>query len=511
MIGKDLLERRAAGVLLHPTSLPGPYGIGDLGPAAHRWLDTLGDHNQRCWQLLPLGPTGYGNSPYQSFSTFAGNPLLISPELLVEEGLFPAEELGSLRLLAGPVRYEKVAGLKRRLVERALQTFRSGQVRRSIRTDLEEFLEDAGSWLEDFALFMAIKSAGNNRWWVEWEPDLAMRQPDALSLARRELADEIELVKFEQFLFFREWASVRDHAHRRGISLIGDLPIFVAADSADVWSHPELFDLDRDGRPRSVAGVPPDYFSATGQRWGNPLYRWPVMKTTGYRWWLDRISAALERTDVLRLDHFRGFAAYWAVPSDSTDASTGRWVEGPGAEFFDALDARIGPAPLIAEDLGWITEDVDALRLQFGFPGMRVLQFAFAGAVEPRFLPYRYDRETVAYTGTHDNDTTQGWYDNATPDEQRFTRRYLDSDGTRIHRDMVRLAWSTVANLAVAPLQDLVGLGSEARMNTPGTAEGNWEWRALESQVTPEALGELGEITRTFGRDGEDVLQAPDS
>lgn len=511
MIDADFLSGRTAGVLLHPTSLPGPYGIGDLGPEAHAWLDTLSAHNQRFWQLLPLGPTGYGNSPYQSFSAFAGNPLLISPELLTEDGLFPASELDRLRLPPGPVCYEKVAALKRNLLERALHEFRSRPKARPLRVDFDEFVQSAGSWLEDFALFMAIKSAGNNSWWVEWEPDLAMRKADALDRARRALEDEIDLVRFEQFLFFRQWGSVRDHAHGRGISLIGDLPIFVAADSADVWSHPELFDLDRNGRPRSVAGVPPDYFSATGQRWGNPLYRWSVLKDGGYRWWLDRISAALERTDVLRLDHFRGFAAFWEVPAACADASAGRWAAGPGADFFRALDSRMGRVPLIAEDLGWITEDVEELRLQFGFPGMRVLQFAFAGAVEPRFLPYRYDRKTVAYTGTHDNDTTRGWYEHATPEEQRFTRSYLDSDGTRIHRDMVRLAWSTVANLAIAPLQDLLGLGSEARMNTPGTAEGNWEWRAVESQITPEAFGELGEITRMFGRDEGEARPDPES
>ncbi|HUX11627.1 MAG TPA: 4-alpha-glucanotransferase [Spirochaetia bacterium] len=504
MFDANLLGERASGLLLHPSSLPGRFGIGDMGPSALRWVDALADHHQRYWQILPLGPTGYGNSPYQSFSAFAGNLLLLSPELLAQDGVLSRADLEELEQPAGAVDYERVAAAKQLMLRRAWTRFSRGGGKSGgeLSEDFLEFISAAAPWLEDFALFMAVKSAGRNRFWVEWDRALAHREVEAIHAARRELAEEIALVRFGQFIFFRQWNALKAHAHAKGIAIIGDLPIFVAADSADVWSRPELFDLDPTGRPHTVAGVPPDYFSRTGQRWGNPLYRWDVLADEGFEWWHNRIIAALESVDILRIDHFRGFAAYWEVKADSADAANGRWVTGPGARYFASLTERIGRAPLIAEDLGWITDDVDAMRLRFGFPGMRVLQFAFAGATEARFLPYRYEPATVVYTGTHDNDTTQGWFGSADPAEKKLICSYLDSDGTRIHRDLIRLAWSSVANLAIAPLQDVLGLGSEARMNIPGTTGGNWCWRATDSQTTSEALGDLGEITRIFGRSG---------
>ncbi len=510
MFDANLLSERASGVLLHPSSLPGRFGIGDMGPDAHRWVDALATHHQSYWQMLPLGPTGYGNSPYQSFSAFAGNPLLISPELLAQDGLISPAELADFEQPAGAIDYQRVAAVKQSILRHAWMHFgrNGGKSGNKLSEEFVEFISEAAPWLEDFALFMAVKSAGQNRFWVEWNPSLAHREAEAMRAARRELAEEIAMVRFEQFLFFRQWSALKAHANASGIAIIGDLPIFVAADSADVWSRPELFDLDPTGRPRTVAGVPPDYFSTTGQRWGNPLYRWAVLEDEGYEWWHTRIIAALETVDVLRIDHFRGFAAFWEVMAESPDAANGRWVKGPGSSYFASLTDRIGRAPLIAEDLGWITDDVEAMRLKFGFPGMRILQFAFAGATEPRFLPYRYEPATVVYTGTHDNDTTQGWFRKAQPAEKKLICSYLDSDGKQIHRDLIRLAWSSVANLAIAPLQDVLGLGSEARMNVPGTAGGNWCWRAADHQTTSEALGELGEITRILEEAGRELKWA---
>lgn len=496
------LTGRSAGVLLHPTSLPGPFGIGDMGPRAHAWVEALARAGQRWWQVLPLGPTGYGDSPYQSFSAFAGNPNLLSPETLAAEGLLPADfrslaDLG--RLPADRVEYERVIPLKAALLARCYESFRAGATP-ALGTPFEEFCGREASWLDDFALFMALKEVQGGGSWQDWPAPLRLREPAALAEARHTLADATDRHRFGQFLFRRQYAELRHHAHAVGVQLLGDVPIFVAGDSADVWANPELFQLDSQRRPRVVAGVPPDYFSATGQLWGNPLYDWEAHRRTGYAWWIARLRATLAQVDLIRLDHFRGFEAYWEVPAGAATAAGGRWVPGPGADLLEALGQALGGLPLIAEDLGVITPAVDALRRRFGLPGMRILQFAFGGAVETRFRPHHFETHTVVYTGTHDNDTTRGWFARITPEERRFTLRYLNTDGSEIAWDLTRLAWGSVAQLAIAPLQDLLDLDSAARMNLPGQPSGNWRWRLAEHQLSPALWDRLGELTQLYGR-----------
>jgi 4-alpha-glucanotransferase len=492
-------KHRAAGILLHPTSLPSPFGVGDCGPAAYRWVDALRDARQSRWQVLPLGLTGYGDSPYQSFSAFAGNPLLISPELLLREGLLGKADLPVADFPRSRVDFERVRTVKDGLLRLAWDNFRAGKATQATR-DFEAFCDRTASWLNDFALFMAFKRAHGGGSWYHWPEELIRRDPGALARAGRELADDIGFEKFCQSLFARQWMDLKNYAHEQGVRLIGDLPIFVACDSADVWTYPELFQLDAGRRPRVVAGVPPDYFSATGQLWGNPLYDWEALRQTGYAWWIDRVRATLEQVDVVRLDHFRGFEAYWEVPAGKKTAEVGRWVAGPGAEFLTALRDALAGLPLIAEDLGVITSEVEALRDAFHLPGMRILQFAFGGATEERFLPHRHVRNTVVYTGTHDNDTTRGWYAALTEQESAFLERYLPGAGKDVAWALIRLAWASVADLAVAPLQDVLDLGSAARMNTPGTASGNWGWRFTDEQLTPAVLERLGELTDTYDR-----------
>jgi 4-alpha-glucanotransferase len=499
---EPVIRSRSAGILLHPTSLPGPFGIGDVGPAAFAWVDALARARQGLWQVLPLGPTGYGDSPYQCFSAFAGNPLLVSPMVLVREGLLAASDLPSEGEAARRVDFEQVIPRKGGLLARAWERFQGGAAP-GLRAAFEAFCEAEASWLDDHALFMALKEAHGGAPWTGWDPELRAREPGPLARARERLADAIGLQRFGQFLFFRQWHALREHAGARGVRIVGDAPIFVAHDSTDLWAHPELFRLDARGLPEVVAGVPPDYFSATGQLWGNPLYDWEALARSGHRWWIDRLRSARRLVDVLRLDHFIGFERYWEVPAGSPTARTGRWVPGPGAALFDAMAAELGELPIIAEDLGLVTPEVEALRLRYGFPGMRVLQFAFAGAVEERFLPHRYDRNTVVYTGTHDNDTTRGWFAAAAPRERRHLERYL---GRAVREEdasweLMRLAWASVADHAVAPLQDVLSLGSEARMNTPGTATGNWAWRVLPDQLPDALLDRLGEMTETYGRE----------
>jgi 4-alpha-glucanotransferase len=490
---------RAAGILLHPTSLPGRFGIGDLGPAAYGWADALVRAKQKWWQILPLGPTGFGDSPYQCFSAFAGNPYLVSPELLVREGLIDNRDLEGAHFPADRVDYGPVIEFKNRLLRKAWEHF---QARRDpgLASEFETFCRQHAAWLEDFALFMAIKEAQGGKSWQEWPAELVGRQPAALDEARRSLAGAIGLQKFRQFLFFRQWGQLKHHANEHGIQLLGDAPIFVASDSADVWANPELFLLDERRRPRFVAGVPPDYFSKTGQLWGNPLYDWDALRRQGYRWWIDRLRATLEQVDRIRLDHFRGFAAFWRVPAGMPTAEKGDWITGPGAELFETVRAELGGLPLVAEDLGLITPDVDALRDQFNLPGMRILQFAFGGAVENRFLPHNYTQNSVVYTGTHDNDTTRGWFGAIAEHERDHVRRYLGRDGRDIAWDLIRLAWMSVADHAFAPLQDVLDLGPEARMNLPGQAKGNWDWRFHEGQLTEAELARLAELTDLYGR-----------
>jgi 4-alpha-glucanotransferase len=491
--------KRSSGVLLHPTSLPGPNGIGDIGPAAFTWIDALARAKQSWWQILPLGPTGYGDSPYQCFSAFAGNIYLLSPELLKRDGLLCDADLGGQSFRDDCVDYGRVIPFKQGLLRRAWQSFRSGRAA-GMREPFEQFQAEQRSWLDDFSLFIAIKEARRGASWTSWPPELTRAGGKTLDAARRELTDDVGLHQFGQFLFFRQWRALRDHAHARGVSIIGDAPIFVSADSADVWANPKLFLLDAAMRPKVVAGVPPDYFSRTGQLWGNPLYDWRAMRAEGYRWWCDRLRATLAQVDLVRLDHFRGFAAAWHIPAGEPTAVKGSWVPGPAADLFDALKADFGDLPLIAEDLGEITPDVYALRDRYGLPGMKVLQFAFDGPGNP-FLPHSYrSPNCVVYTGTHDNDTSLGWYSHLTENDRHFVRKYLSCEDCDVVAELLRIAWASTAQLAVAPLQDVLELGSEARMNLPGRPDGNWQWRMREGAFDDLAIGRLGEMTETYGR-----------
>jgi 4-alpha-glucanotransferase len=490
---------RSSGVLLHPTSLPGPFGIGDLGPVAHAWVETLARASQRWWQVLPVGPTGYGDSPYQSPSTFAGNPNLISPERLAEWGLASAEDVAACEVPAGPANYEEVIPRKRVLLRRAWERFEDSDAPGEKRTFREWCV--AHDWLDDFALFTAIKEAHGDKPWWEWPAPLARREPAAIRAAEYEYEVEIGAHRFAQYLFAEQWGELRDHAHNLGVKIIGDLPIYVAHDSADVWANPDLFLLDAVRNPVVVAGVPPDYFATTGQHWGNPIYDWKAHRKKGFQWWADRLAAALGMVDLVRLDHFRGLEAYWAVPSGDPTAERGEWRPGPGAALLDALREQLGGLPIIAEDLGFITKEVDALREQFRLPGMRILQFAFGGAVEWRFRPHRFERNVVVYTGTHDNDTTRGWFDKLTAEEQENFTQYVPDTAADPVRALVRLGWASVADLAVAPLQDLLGLGSVARLNTPGTKTGNWRWRLPGTELgSVEWVGWLRGLTETYER-----------
>ncbi|MGC8641477.1 MAG: 4-alpha-glucanotransferase [Isosphaeraceae bacterium] len=497
---------RSSGILLHPSSLPGRFGIGDLGPEAHRFVDFLAETGQGWWQVLPLGPTGGMNSPYQSHSSFAGNFLLISPEAMVEHGwLQPGDLPDKLNSKPNWVDFPAVARLKERLLRRAFQKCAGDD------PGFQRFLEASTHWLDDYALFEALKKESAGKPWFKWAPALVARQPAALAKWREKLAGEIRYQQFVQYVFAIQMQKLRDHCLEKQIKLIGDIPIFTAHDSADVWSRPDLFFLDRRGRPTVQAGVPPDLFSSTGQLWGNPLYRWEVHEQEGFKWWIDRLSALLVWVDVIRIDHFRGFEAYWEVPGKAKTAATGRWVKSPGVAFFQALQQRFIDLPLIAEDLGVITAEVDALREQFDLPGMRVLQFGFAtSASEEKYLPHRFVSHCVAYTGTHDNDTSVGWLTTSNAQttlsreevqaERAYALRYVGTDGKEFHWDMIRLAFGSVADVAIVPMQDLLGLGSSARMNIPGKAEGNWAWRFDAAQLSPTVRDRLAELTAVFGR-----------
>lgn len=499
---------RSAGLLLHPTALPGPYGIGDLGPVAYTWVDALVRAKQTWWQILPLGPTGYGDSPYQCFSAFAGNPYLASPDVLVKDGLLRQADVTGQHFPNDRVDFGSVIKFKVRLLTQAWENFKAGDAP-ALRQWFDEFCAAHARWLDDFALFMALKDEHGGGAWTEWEADLIRREPAALESARTQLADPIQQHKFRQFLFFQQWEALKEYANARNLKFIGDAPIFVSSDSSDVWAHPELFLLDEDRRPTLVAGVPPDYFSKTGQLWGNPLYNWKALKQTGYAWWVDRLRSTLELVDLIRLDHFRGFEAYWEIPAGMPTAEVGRWVKGPSADLFEVVKAELGSLPIIAEDLGVITPEVHTLRDQFNLPGMKILQFAFGGATEDRFLPHNYDDPNcVVYTGTHDNDTTRGWYQNAAEGERDLFRRYVGRDGREVSWDLIRLAWASVADTAVAPLQDVLDLGAEARMNLPGRPSGNWTWRFRSGQLSEPLLDRLAELTLLYGRAKVESTQA---
>src|SRR6266478_5855887 len=460
-------DYRASGVLLHVTSLPSAYGIGDVGAAAAAWIDRLRGAGQSWWQVLPLGPTGYGDSPYQSLSSFAGNELLMGPDWLIEDELLRVSDCEGRSFSSDVVDYDAVASFKRRLLETAWTNFRAG-ARPDLRPAYARFCRDHAHWLEDYALFRALKSRHGGAHYLEWPAELRRRAPGALAQARRELGGQIDQVCFTQFLLFRQGARLQQHARARGVRLIGDLPFFVSPDSSDVWANPELFLLDEQHRPRVVAGVPPDYFSAEGQLWGNPVYDWEALRRTGYRWWVDRMRALLSHVDLIRLDHFRGFAAAWHIPAGATNARSGQWVPGPGAEFLSAVQRDLGALPFIAEDLGLITPDVRALRDQYSIPGTRVLQFAFDGSPDNPYLPHNFLPNAVVYTGTHDNNTTRGWFDELPNDRRQNLWNYLKrpaGEGSEAAAALLRLAWSSVAALALAPLQDLLNLGADARMN----------------------------------------------
>lgn len=492
---------RGAGVLLHVTSLPSRHGIGDLGRSAFTWIDRLHEAGLQWWQGLPVGPTGWADSPYQSLSSFAGNGLLISPDLLIEEGLLQAGDFES-GFPSLVVDYETVAPYKRRLLDLAWRRFQDG-ARPDLKPALEAFCARQAGWLDDYALFRALKVRYEGRHYREWPVDLVQRRPEALARARREVAGEIERVSFAQFLFFHQAAAVKAYAAKRGIRLIGDLPFFVSPDSSDVWAHPGLFLLDEQQRPRAVAGVPPDAFSADGQLWGNPLYDWDALRAAGYRWWIDRVRALLEHMDLIRLDHFRGFAAAWYVPTGAMTARAGRWVEGPGADLFSAVRRELGGLPFIAEDLGLITPDVVELRDRFDLPGTRVLHFAFDGDPSNPHLPHNYPHHTVVYTGTHDNATTRGWYEDLPAEERRRLWSYLrrpPGQGRDAAPALLALAWSSPAALAIAPFQDVLNLGDEARMNVPGRPGGNWRWRCTSDTLSAAAFEALRELTVGSGR-----------
>lgn len=503
--------RRESGILLHPTSLPGPYGIGDLGPECLRWIKFLDDTGQRLWQVLPLTPVGDGFSPYHCGSSFAGNPLLLSPERLHNDGFLTDEELRFAEL---PWRSRlvpsEVMAKKLPLLQRAASRFLQ-EAAAEDRDAFEEFKSAQADWLLDFARFEAIRGTRQNASWLTWPADLKRRDPQTLSALDRELSQPIARACALQFLVEQQWQSVRRLANLRQIRVIGDLPIFVALDSADVWSAQSLFQLHEDGSPRVVAGVPPDYFSKTGQRWGNPLYDWPKHEADGFRWWKRRVTRTLEVTDLLRIDHFRGFAAYWEIPADEPTAIRGRWVPAPGMKLFSEFERALGkPLPIMAEDLGIITDDVVELRDHFGFPTMRVLQFSFTG--DEKLLPSKYPENCVAYTGTHDNETTVGWYTDdpalntmqsveAVEAERDRVRRFFSTDGTDIHWTCIHYLMAGSASAVIVPFQDVMGLGSEARMNTPGTVgDHNWTWRCDWNQLQPHMQQTLLHVTRETGR-----------
>jgi len=499
-------DYRASGLLLHVTSLPSSYGIGDLGPSAFSWVDRLHAAGQGWWQSLPLGPTGYGNSPYQSMSSFAGNAMLISPESLVSDELLAAKDCEA-SFPSDVVDYEAVIPFKIQLLDRAWKNFKAGRGK-DLRPEYDEFCAQQEHWLEDYALFRALKAKYHGAYYLDWPEDLVRRSPRALANARRELANQIDQVRFAQFLLFRQGDQLKAFAHSKGLRLIGDLPFFVSPDSSDVWSNPELFLLDEHCRPRFVAGVPPDYFSAQGQLWGNPVCNWDTLRATGYQWSIHRVRALLAHVDAIRLDHFRGFAAAWHVPAGAPTAESGQWIQGPGTQFFEAVRNELGQLPFIVEDLGIITPDVQSLRDQFQLPGTRVLQFAFDGHADNPYLPNNFVRNTVAYTGTHDNAPSRQWYEEL-PDYQRqnfwsYLKR-TPSDRSEAASALISLAWSSMAALAIAPLQDVLNLGAESRMNVPGRATGNWRWRSPGGMLADKAFEWLQELTETSKRSGAAV------
>lgn len=508
---------RASGILLHFTSLPGGHGIGDFGASAYEFADFLSDAGQQLWQVLPLNPTGYGDSPYQCFSAFAGNPLLLSLDRLQDQGVLQAADLAEaprfpLHCPEDFVDYGRCIEFKMTALRRGAQSFFADSSPED-RAAFNLFCENESSWLNDYALFMSCKDAHRGIAWTSWDRDIRRRDPQAISEWSTKLEPQIKAYKYWQFEFFQQWKRLKSYCVQKKIRFMGDMPIYVANDSADVWAHRDLFHLDDDGRATVVSGVPPDYFSATGQLWGNPIYRWDLLAATGYKWWIERFRASFALFDIVRLDHFRGFEAYWEVPATEATAAHGRWVKGPGEDFLQALQDAFGPLPIVAENLGVITPAVEKLRQQFGLPGMAILQFAFGNDPQgPSFRPHNYSRDLVAYTGGHDNDTTVGWWNSSgagdsirLPEDVRreheFASAYLNlKDDSEINWVMIRAVLASIADMAVVPLQDVLGLGSSARMNLPGTISGNWKWRYLPGALNGELSARLRSLVKLYDR-----------
>ncbi len=494
---------RSSGILLHPTSFPSRFGIGDLGHEAYRFIDFLNDGSQKYWQILPLGPTGFGNSPYMCYSALAGNPLLISPDKLHGAGLLSDDDFANLpEFPLDNVDYQQVESTKIPLLKKACSNFKANHTKEQLK-EFKEFCDSKAYWLDDYSLFMALKDSTGGASWNSWDEGIAKRKPEAIEKAKKDLDSEVFYHKFLQFQFYSQWSELRKYANDRNVEIVGDIPIYVAHDSADVWGNPDNFSLDKEtGEAALMAGVPPDYFSATGQLWGNPVYDWKQLEKQKFKWWVQRFEAMLDYVDIIRIDHFRGFEAYWAVPLGEETAINGEWLKAPGDKLFETIKQQLGVLPVLAEDLGTITPDVEALRDKFEFPGMKVLQFAFGGDASNPYLPFNVqDTNCVIYTGTHDNDTTVGWYEKASDTEKQNLNFYLGSispDG--VHWDLIRLAMGSVANVAIFPLQDMLGLGSNARMNIPSQGEGNWDWRYRSEAMNSELSQRMKNFVEFFGR-----------
>jgi len=492
---------RKSGIICHITSLPGKYGIGTLGKSAYKFVDFLIQTKQKLWQILPLGPTGYGDSPYQCFSAYAGNPLLISLEELQNDGWLSAEDFeNEPQFDTKRIDFGEVINFKNPLLRKAFANFNE-KAKNVDKIKFRNFCARNEKWLNDFALFMSLKSHFDGKPWVEWETGIRLREKDAVNYYTNELIHEIDFQKFAQFLFFKQWLEVKSYANNNGVQIIGDIPIYIAADSADAWTNSELFFFSDDRKPIQVAGVPPDYFSETGQLWGNPIFNWEKLRETGFEWWIDRIKANLLLYNIIRIDHFRGFEAYWSVPFGEATAVNGEWVKAPGTDLYRTIREKLGNIDIIAEDLGVITPEVEELRDSFGLPGMKVLQFGDYGKGTDEYIPHNFPTNCVVYTGTHDNDTTVSWYNNISDAEKQKVNTYYNCDGSQIHWTLIRAAWSSVGYIAVAPLQDILGLGGESRMNMPGAASGNWGWRFEDGDLCKVLdEGKLLQLTELFGR-----------
>lgn len=496
---------RSAGILLHPTSLPGRFGIGDLGNEAYNFANFLVTAGQKLWQVFPLGPTGYGDSPYQCFSAFAGNPLMISPEILKNNGFLKDEDLHIVpRFDSHKIDFGRVIDYKYKLLRKAFENFKKN--RTEIEKSLKTFESENKDWLEDFAFFMAAKDYHGGKLWTEWDKDLVLRKKDALGKWKEKLADGMHFHKFIQFIFFKQWEQLKKYVNEKGIKIIGDMPIFIAYDSADLWSHKDIFTVDKEGKLINVAGVPPDYFSATGQRWGNPLFKWEEMEKDEFGWWRRRIANILKLVDIVRIDHFRGFDKFWQIPGDAPTAQKGKWVKAPGDKFFKTLKKHLGDLPIIAEDLGLITKSVIELRDKFNFPGMKILQFAFGKGMEKKFLPHNYVKNCVVYTGSHDNDTTRAYFEKAKKENSdifKHAQKYLNYYGDDITFELIRTAYASSADTVVLPMQDILNLSGEARMNYPGTLGNNWTWRFTWEQIYPELAEKYRSLAELYERPPE--------